>query len=224
MKMRDIFIAGFLSVLSALIFGCAAVEHETQTKISAPNTSDGVYHSVKKGQTIYQISKLYQTDIDTIISANSINDCSKIEIGQKIFIPYRHEERQFSNDSSDFIWPIDGKIICGYGSILDNSPSKGISLLPRGSLDVHAAKSGRVVLIHPSLKGYGKTIIIGHDDNFYTVYTNLYQISVNEDQEVPKGAVIARLGNSPNQQGPFLHFEIRKGSYAQNPLYFLPVR
>lgn len=224
MKSKGIFVAGLLCILLASIFGCATVEREAQTNIPAPDISEGIYHSVKKGQTIYQIARLYQTDIDTIITANSITDCSKIEIGQKIFIPYRHEERQVSSDSSGFIWPIDGKIICGFGSILDNSPSKGISLRPAGEKDVHAAKSGRVVFTHPDLKGYGKTVIIGHDDNFYTVYTNLAQILVNQDQEVLKGAVIARLGDSPSQLGSFLHFEIRKGGCSQNPLYFLPVR
>lgn len=215
---------GFVIAILLMIYGCATIEQAPQSTKTAFRASEGVYHTVKKGQTLYQISKLYQIDVDTIVTANAILDCSKIEIGQKLFIPYRLEAKELENVPSDFAWPVNGKIIFGFGSMLDNSPNKGIALRPYADFDVHAAKTGRVVLIHPSLKGYGKSVIISHEDNFYTVYTNLSQTLVAQNQDVSKGAVIARLANNESGTGPILHFEIRKGGYAQNPLYFLPLR
>ncbi len=216
-------LAGFVIFAFLLITGCATIEQAPQSDRSVARTSEGVYHIVKKGQTLYQIAKLYQIDVDTIVTANAIMDCSKIEIGQKLFIPYRLEAKELEAVASDFAWPANGKIVFGFGSVLDNSPNKGIALRPYADMDVRAAKTGRVVLIHPALKGYGKAIIISHEDNFYTVYANLSQILVTQNQDVYKGAVIAKLANSEGV-GPTLHFEIRKGGYAQNPLYFLPLR
>jgi LysM repeat protein len=47
----------------------------------------GLYHTVEKGQTLYRIAKTYNVDINQLMRINKISDPTKIEIGQKLFIP-----------------------------------------------------------------------------------------------------------------------------------------
>jgi murein DD-endopeptidase MepM/ murein hydrolase activator NlpD len=212
--------------LCSLLCGCASVEYEKQTQNLAPRNVEGIFHIVKKGETIWQISQRYQTDVDSLVSANNINDSTKIEIGQKIFIPQakKFEISAYSNVNSVFIWPLNAEVISGFGNIQNGSANKGILLRSFSEENVVAAKSGKITLIYPNLKSYGKTIIINHEDNFYTVYTNLGQILVSPEERVNQGMVIAKANSLGTGKGWFLNFEIRKNNKALNPLYYLPVR
>jgi murein DD-endopeptidase MepM/ murein hydrolase activator NlpD len=86
---------------------------------------------------------------------------------------------------------------------------------------VFAARAGQV-LYSERLSGYGNIIIVGHDDGFATVYAHNSTHMVRAGQRVRQGQLIARVGASGRASGPNLHFEVRKGNVAQNPLYFLP--
>ena len=87
---------------------------------------------------------------------------------------------------------------------------------------VAASRGGKISFVDENMKGFGKTIIIDHDDGYSTVYAYNSQILVRVDQEVEKGTVIAKAGQSGRAASPRLHFEIRKKHEPQNPFYFLP--
>src|SRR4030042_310537 len=53
----------------------------------SPSFKKGVTHVVERHQTFYRICKTYQVDLDKVASINDISDPSKIEVGQRIFIP-----------------------------------------------------------------------------------------------------------------------------------------
>ena len=86
---------------------------------------------------------------------------------------------------------------------------------------VQAAADG-LVIFSASLKDYGETIIIQHEDQYATVYAHLGIRAVRGEARVKKGDRIAFLGKSEDQQEPYLHFEIRQKNKARNPLFFLP--
>ena len=73
------------------------------------------------------------------------------------------------------------------------------------------------------LRGYGKLVIIKHDDSFLTAYAHNRQLLVNEGQAVAKGQKIAELGNTDADR-PKLHFEIRRQGKPVDPLKYLPNR
>ena len=100
--------------------------------------------------------------------------------------------------------------------------NKGINIQPYSGSDVVAARSGRVVFYADNFGGYGKTIIIEHEDGLSTVYARNQSVFTKAGESVQKGAVIAKAGSAGRDKNTYLHFEIRKGHIAQNPYYYLP--
>ena len=74
---------------------------------------------------------------------------------------------------------------------------------------VLAAAAGRVMYTGTGIRGYGKLIVIKHDNNFNSVYAHNREILVKEGQNVTRGQRIAELGDT-DADTPKLHFEIRK--------------
>ncbi|MBM3245297.1 MAG: hypothetical protein FJZ15_05865, partial [Candidatus Omnitrophica bacterium] len=118
----------------------------------------------------------------------------------------------------DFVWPVKGRVVSHYGSTFKNMLNKGLNIESSGGQDIVASRSGRVVFYSPKFKGYGKAIIIDHGDNFSTVYSGNFESQVKPGDSVIKGNAIARFNPAGNKR---LHFEIRKGSYSQNPYFYL---
>ena len=119
-----------------------------------------------------------------------------------------------------FSWPVEGRIISDF-NFGNGGISKGIDIaLPFGS-EVRASKQG-IVKYSDVLRGYGKVIIIDHQDGFSTVYAHNSQLLAKENGFVQRGEIIAYSGNSGNCKSPLLHFEIRQDETPKDPLYYLP--
>ncbi len=124
-------------------------------------------------------------------------------------------------DKDRFIWPVKGKVRAKFGIQPNGMYYNGIKIAAKESAPVIAAASG-IVIFSGSLKDYGETIIIKHEDNYATVYTNLNNKFVKVDDMVKKGSRIAILGKSQKKGEVLLSFEIRYKNKARNPLFFLP--
>lgn len=200
--------------------GCGGMGYVTVPTPKEP----GLYHKVQKGQTLWRISKMYGIDLQTIAKANRLPDKQKIYVGQFLFIPQRDKVIDNVNITKEtsFIWPIKGKVLSFYGSYKDGVKNKGIDIKARHGEAVVASRSGRVSFIDENMKGFGKTIIIDHDDKYSTVYAYNSQVLAKVGQRVRQGSVIAKAGQSGRAASPRLHFEIRKKHKPQNPFYFLP--
>jgi len=64
-------------------------------------------------------------------------------------------------------------------------------------------------------------LILNHGDGYYTLYAHLSASTVSRGQEVTAGQVIGRVGDTGSLKGSILHFEVRKGRTALNPLNWL---
>lgn len=204
--------------------GCASVPMVVPSR-QVPPIAGGVYHRVIKGETLWGISRRYSLDVDDLARANRIFDTARVEIGQLIFIPENIQpapEKVYSND--DFIWPLEGKVISGFGQSFNNMINKGLNIQPLSSSAVLASRSGRVVFYSDDFLSFGRTLIVDHQDGFLTVYAGAPEVTVKPGDDVLKGALIARIYpvNNPAGDKTYLHFEIRKGYLAKNPYFYLP--
>jgi lipoprotein NlpD len=127
------------------------------------------------------------------------------------------EEKQPDADAIAFIWPAKGKILAGFAE----PRSKGIDIEGKIGDPVVAAAAGRVTYSGTGIPGLGKLVVIKHDNGFITVYAHNKDILVKEQQSVARGQKIAELG-STDAERPKLHFQIRKGSAAVDPMRYLP--
>ena len=206
------------------IAGCATAPPYTGPSLPASaQGAPGVHHRVEAGQTLWKISKLYGVDIDDILRLNHISESSAIEIGQVLLILNRLRSQNIPVKSSgdDFIWPLRGRIIAGFGSTYRNLINKGINIQAPVGSEVLATRSGRVVFYSNSFGNYGKTIIIDHGDGLRSVYSRISEIFVQPGENVQKGRLVGRVGVSVRDKNSYLHFEIRKGAMPQNPLFYL---
>lgn len=120
-----------------------------------------------------------------------------------------------------FAWPAKGKILNKFGS-QGQKVYKGIEIsLPKGS-PVLAAASGKVIYSGNAIPGYGNLVILEHSNSFFSVYGYNKKCLVKMEDHVGQGDKIALSGTPPNGQSDRLHFEIRKGKNAVNPILFLP--
>ena len=185
----------------------------------------GKRHKVEAGQTLWRISRIYNVDIDEILRLNHISEDSTIEVGQILIIPNRpviHNQQPIKSTSDDFIWPLKGKVIAGFGSLYHNLINRGINIQADTGADILASRQGRVVFYATNFGNFGNTVIIDHGDGLRTVYSRVSEIFVKPGDNIRRGALIGRLGSSIRDKNSYLHFEIRKGAIAQNPLFYLP--
>jgi lipoprotein NlpD len=116
-------------------------------------------------------------------------------------------------------WPAEGKTTRAVSA----SGSIGLEIKgPRGQ-PIKAAKAGEVVYGGSGLRGYGQLLIIKHDELFLSAYAHNDKLLVSEGQRVESGQPIALMGDSEASE-VMLHFEIRKGGKAVEPLQYLPQR
>ena len=218
-------------------------------KVTAPTPrtlADGEYE-VKRGDTLYSIALENGADYREVALWNSLEDPTRIRVGQILRVKppepeagkavvSRIESRPLESRplearpletaapkaapplaSSEFIWPTKGKVLAGFAE----PRSKGIDIDGRLGDPVVAAAPGRVTYTGSGIPGLGKLVVIKHDNGYITVYAHNRDILVKEQQSVARGQKIAELGASDADR-PKLHFQIRKGSAAVDPLRYLP--
>lgn len=125
----------------------------------------------------------------------------------------------FSQKISHWRWPVKGKVIAKFSSKVQGN--KGIDIAGRRGTNIRSAASGKVVYAGSALRGYGKLIIIKHNDDYLSAYAHNDKILVKEKQQIKSGDVIAKMGNTDAQR-VMLHFEVRFRGKSVDPLKYLP--
>ncbi len=120
-----------------------------------------------------------------------------------------------------FIYPVAGKVVKKFGQ-KSGQINRGIEIAAPLNAPVVAAAPGRIIYSGNEISGYGNLIIIKHDNSYYTVYGFSKKNYVTSGSYVGRGDKIAACGTPPSGGKPRLHFEIRHGKEAVNPIFYLP--
>jgi lipoprotein NlpD len=118
-------------------------------------------------------------------------------------------------------WPANGRVSSTFKPA--DPLRKGIKIAGGEGSAIVAAERGKVVYSGSGLIGYGRLIIVKHNDNYLSAYGYNRELLVNEGDQVTKGQRIAAMGRANNGQ-PLLHFEIRRDGKPVDPLRLLPKR
>lgn len=116
-------------------------------------------------------------------------------------------------------WPAVGKLVQGFedGRAQGN---QGIDIQGCLHSPIKAVQSGTVVYSGEGLKGYGKLILIKHNDTLISAYAHNDKLLVREGNTVHVGQKIALMGEGEHSK-PALHFEIRRQGQPIDPLSLL---
>jgi murein DD-endopeptidase MepM/ murein hydrolase activator NlpD len=120
-----------------------------------------------------------------------------------------------------FRWPANGRVIAGFGSSANGQQNDGINIAVPENTPVKAAEDGVVAYAGSELKGYGNLVLVRHPNGYVTAYAHAKELLVKRGDQVKRGQVIARSGQTGNVNAPQLHFEIRKGAAPLDPVKFL---
>ena len=102
----------------------------------------------------------------------------------------------YIRNAPTFRWPVRGRVTANFGSKTVGGASDGIDLaVPEGTA-VRASDDGVVAYAGNELKGYGDLVLIRHANGFVTAYANASEISVKRNDQVHRGQVIAKSGQT----------------------------
>jgi len=120
-----------------------------------------------------------------------------------------------------FRWPANGRVISGFGPMTNGQQNDGINIAVPENTPIKAAEDGVVAYAGNELKGYGNLVLVRHSNGYVTAYAHAKELLVKRGDQVKRGQVIARSGQSGNVNAPQLHFEVRKGASPLDPTRFL---
>jgi len=198
----------------------------------------GVLHSVRRGETVYSIAKIYdvspQPIVDFPFNTFIDDETFALAVGQELIVPsgvmpkvklwskpipktdYLAEVPQ-GQPTGQFIWPAVGKISQRYSWY-----HKAIDIANPAAPAVVASRGGTVLSAGWNFpQAYGINIIIDHGDGYKTLYAHLSSMAVSPGQSVLRGQVIGTMGSTGRSTGIHLHFEISTPKGNVNPLGYL---
>ena len=120
-----------------------------------------------------------------------------------------------------FLWPVQGDVVGKFGPMSGGTQNDGINIKAAEGTPVLAADAGTVAYAGNELRGYGNLILIKHADGWMTAYAHNSKVLVTRGQKIQRGQVIARVGATGAVTEPQLHFEVRRGSRALDPMDYL---
>jgi murein DD-endopeptidase MepM/ murein hydrolase activator NlpD len=118
-------------------------------------------------------------------------------------------------------WPVKGKVISEFGSKPNGLRNEGINIAVPEGTSVRASEGGIVAYAGNELKGYGNLVLIRHDGGWVTAYAHNKELFVKRGDAVKRGDIIAKAGQTGSVSTPQVHFEVRKGATAMDPMKFL---
>lgn len=199
-------------------------------------------YTVGKSDTLYSIAWHYGLDYHSVAVWNGIKPPYTIYPGQRIHLyPPRHgtwvvaaqpgqqritQSPPANQPSAPMVtgpihwqWPSQGRARSTFGK--QGIAGKGIVIDGQLGAAVRAAAAGTVVYSGSALVGYGRLIIIKHNDEWLSAYGHNQRLLVHEGDNVKAGQKIATMGIGSNDK-PELYFEIRRDGKPVDPLRYLP--
>jgi murein DD-endopeptidase MepM/ murein hydrolase activator NlpD len=208
--------------------GRAEVGHEPPVAV----IGDG--YVVQRGDTLSGIARQIDVSMVQLAAANQIVRPYELYAGQKLRIPGLVEvmiepappkvalPRSAGGKApplsgQGFLWPVNGKVVGGFGPIGPGQRRNGIDIAAREGAPVLAAEDGIVAYAGEGIRTLGRLILIRHEEGYITTYAHNAALLVDVGTAVERGQVIARVGSSGDAPRPMLHFELRKGRQPLDP-------
>lgn len=234
-----------LSILSVLLL-TACIHKKQVIAVRDARVSRHSIHIVQKGETLYSIAWQHSDDYRQLAKYNYLKPPYALKIGQRLRLHPRKKYKTHKHVvkrktkvrqayrprrplvkkprpmrtialNENWCWPTRGRVINRFAL----ASNKGINIAGKRGQVIRAAKSGRVAYAGQGIRGYGKLLILKHNDLYLSAYAHNQVILVREGAWVKKGQIIARMGHTGTRR-VMLHFEIRRAGRPVNPMRYLP--
>ncbi len=136
--------------------------------------------------------------------------------------PLSREARETVEGAPEFVWPVDGPVLSGFGRRRGGWHA-GVDIRAERGAPIRAAAPG-VVVFSGWAPSYGNVVKIEHGDGYMSLYAHNLQNMVKVGDEVDTDTVIATVGRTGRASANHVHFEIRRHGVAYDPTPLLDPR
>jgi murein DD-endopeptidase MepM/ murein hydrolase activator NlpD len=203
-------------LLSAILSACA-----NYTPMAGPSVIQ--YYTVQPGDNLDSIAFLLEVTPALLIRVNPSADPDNLTPGSRLAVPGRPVRSRADSaiQFAGYIWPLSKVDVSSPFGYRSGRMHSGIDLRAPKGTSIKAVALGKVIFSGRK-QGYGKIIIIAHSGGIETTYAHNSHNLVDVGQQVRKGSVIAKVGQTGNSTGNHLHFELRRRGKALDPTWHLP--
>jgi murein DD-endopeptidase MepM/ murein hydrolase activator NlpD len=107
---------------------------------------------------------------------------------------------------------VHGPIVARFGAQCDGLHNSGIAIAVAKNTPIRSAEDGVVIYAGSGLKSFGNLALVRHADNYVTAYGHAKELAVKRGDQVKRGDIIGRSGQTGQASTPRVHFGIRKDS------------
>lgn len=168
-------------------------------------------------RSFFGFSETHDTHLnDNIV----IDDEFEEELSEPGKVSFESKNGKFSG----LIWPTEGRLSSLFGMRRLGKRTRmhsGIDISASVGTPIRSSSDGQV-LFAGLKRGYGNSVILGHDSEHETLYAHMSKMTVYNGQFVRRDQVIGYVGKTGRVTGANLHYETRISGVAYNPLSYLP--
>jgi lipoprotein NlpD len=235
----------------ALLAGCGSRGPAPVSSLEGYGPAPKGYYRVLPGDTLSEIAERRRVPLDTLARWNGLQAPYPVYAGRLLRVepptaapravgagptvaraggapegraadakPAAKRGGKAAASGLDWRWPLRGRVVTTFSG--GDRTRQGIRIAGRAGDKVRSAEAGTVVYSGSGLKGYGNLIIVKHNNDYLSAYGFNRRLLAAEGARIERGQNLAEVGRAPGGQY-LLHFEIRRGGTAVDPLDYLPV-
>jgi len=173
--------------------------------------------------TIEQRAAAFRIDIEDLITG--AEPAAPVTVkSAKATPPAQKPLPALAGPAPRFDWPMPGRVVSGFGAKPGGRFNDGVNLDAKPGEPVRAAADGVVAYAGDAVVGFGNLVLVKHADGWVSAYAHNSALLVTRGRKVARGETIAKAGATGAVTSPQLHFELRRGRTAVDPLKMLPAR
>ncbi|MFW5861858.1 MAG: peptidoglycan DD-metalloendopeptidase family protein [Spirochaetota bacterium] len=186
-----------------------------------PTAKHNKKYRVKKGDTLYGISRKYGISVESLCKTNSISNKNRLNVGTVLMVPatargsHNKAHQGTSNKPPLFKWPV-SPVVKYMKDGGNGVKSIGVYIQSRSGSTVRSSAPG-IVEKTGNMRGFGNYVVLRHRSRYLTVYSNLDDVFVHKGQHIPAGKVLGRMDSRESK----LHFQINHAGKPEDPLKYL---
>lgn len=119
-------------------------------------------------------------------------------------------------------WPVQGTVTSAFGRQDNGIANEGITIAAHKDSPIRATAGGEVAYVGNNVRDYGNMVILRHANGDMSSYAHADRITVARGMVVRQGDTIGYVGDSGRAKSPQLHFAMRSGNQAVDPMTRLP--
>lgn len=117
--------------------------------------------------------------------------------------------------------PVEGPVALGFREGSGSIRNEGVDFNAPAGAPVVAAEDGEVLLVSQALGGLGTIVLIRHNDGLLTSYGRISDVPLRKGERVRRGQQIGVVAQPDRGVPPRMHFEVRRGANAVDPMNFI---